>query len=105
MWWILQILGIVCVSGALTFARWYGLAYTGILTPWAVKVSIEFVAAFLFIKSYAIAPTFLQPWFLGTACLSLFGFVASFLIFHDIVTITHWIGCALCIIGGVLLVL
>ena len=105
MWWVLQVLAILCVSGTLTFARWYGLAYTGILVPWAVKVSIEFVAAFLFIKSYTLAPTFLQPWFLGSACLALFGFVASFLIFHDVITITHLIGCILCIIGGILLVL
>ena len=56
MWWIFQIIAIICVTAALTFGRWYGLNYPGqgIFTPWAVKVGIEFIAAYAFIKSFTI---------------------------------------------------
>jgi len=114
MWWILQITAIVCVSIALIFARWYGFAYTGkvgfllgssLFVPWAVKVGIEFIAAFAFIKSYAIAPSFFQPWFLGAAALALVGFLGSLIFFGEVVGTLKILGAILALVGSVLLIL
>ena len=114
MWWIYQLVAIMCVTIALVFARWYGYAYTGkigfllgssLLVPWAVKVGIEFIAAFAFIKSYNIAPSFLQPWFLGAAGLALFGFIVSLIFFGEAVSIVKILGALLAVVGSVLLIL
>ena len=105
MWWILQIAAITCVTIALIFARWYGLNYTGAFVPWSVKVGIEFIAAFAFIKSYAMAPSFFQPWFLGAAGLALFGFLGSLIFFGEAISTLKILGASLAVIGSVLLIL
>lgn len=107
MWWILQIIGIVLITVALTFARWYSQTFPGasIFIPWISKVLIEIIAAFCFIKSYALAPSFFQPWFLGTAAISLLGFIASLIFFGEAVTIIKIVGAALVLSGAVLLIL
>ncbi|KKN40628.1 hypothetical protein LCGC14_0731430 [marine sediment metagenome] len=105
MWWILQIIAMICVIGAITFARWYGLNRIGLFVPWVVKVGVEFIAAFAFIKSYAIAPSFFQPWFLGSAISAILGCAISFIFFGEVLTITKIIGAALALAGAVLLIL
>jgi len=105
MWWIYQSIAVVCVTAALAFGRWYGLHYEGILLPWAVKVIIEIVAAYAFIKSFMLAPSFFQAWFLGTALLSLFGFLISLMFFGEVITTVKVGGAILALSGVVLLVL
>jgi len=107
MWWIWQIIAIVCVTAALTFGRWYGLNYPGqgLFTPWAVKVGIEFIAAYAFIKSFVMAPSFFQPWFLGAALLALFGFLASLAFFGETISLIKICGAALSVVGAALLIL
>ena len=107
MWWIFQIIAIICVTAALTFGRWYGLNYPGqgIFTPWAVKVGIEFIAAYAFIKSFTMAPSFFQPWFMGAALLALFGFLGSLIFFGEAVSIVKILGALLAVVGSVLLIL
>ena len=105
MWWILQIVGALGVTIALIFARWYGINYSGILVPWSVKVLMETIVAYSFVKSYAIAPTFFQPWFLSTGLITLFGFLGSFMFFGEVVGVIKICGAALCLIGAALLIL
>lgn len=105
MWWILQIVAIICVTIALMFARWYGLNYTGLLVPWTVKVGIEFIAAYAFIRSYAIAPSFFQPWFLGAASLALLGFLGSLIFFGEVVSNIKILGAVLALVGTALLII
>ena len=105
MWWIYQSVAVICVTAALTFGRWYGLHYEGILLPWAVKVVIEIVAAYAFIKSFMLAPSFFQAWFLGTVLLSLFGFLVSLMFFGEVITMVKVGGVILALSGMFLLVL
>ena len=105
MWWILQIIGAVGITIALMFARWYGINYGGIFIPWIVKVLMEIIVAYSFIKSYAIAPTFFQPWFLSSATLALFGLLGSVIFFGETIGIIKFFGAALCLIGAALLIL
>jgi hypothetical protein len=95
----------VGVTAALIFARWYGLNYTGTLIPWSVKVGIEPFVALCFIKSYFLAPTFFQPWFLGTVLLALFGFLGSLIFFGETISIIKICGAVLSLIGAALLIL
>ena len=105
MWWILQIVGALGVTIALIFARWYGINYSGILVPWSVKILMETVVAYSFVKSYALAPSFFQPWFLGAGLIAVFGFLGSLIFFGEVVGIVKICGAALCLIGAALLIL
>jgi len=105
MWWILQTIGCLLIAGALTYARWYGINYTGLFNPWAVKVGAELIAAVCLVKSFAIAPSHFQPWFIGMAILSLSGFVGSMIFFGEIVGMVKICGAALVLVGAALLVL
>lgn len=105
MWWILQIIGCLFIAGALTYARWYGINYTGLFNPWAVKVGAEVIAAIFLVKSFAIAPSHFQVWFIGMATLSLLGFVGSLIFFGEIVGAFKICGAVLVLVGAALLVL
>ena len=107
MWWVLQLIAMMLVTGVLAFARWFSQTHpgAGIFIPWITKILNEFLAAFCFIKSYALAPTFFQPWFLGTAGMAIFGFILSLILFSEVLTITKIVGAALAVIGAVLLVI
>jgi multidrug transporter EmrE-like cation transporter len=63
------------------------------------------MAAPMFIKSYALAPTIFQPWFLGTAAIAILGFVGSLIFFGEALTIVKILGAALALAGAVLLIL
>lgn len=105
MWWILQILACLIVTCALIFARWYGLNHGGIAVPWGAKILVEPLAAFSFVKSYTIAPSFFQPWFLGSAVLALAGFIGSLIFFGETVSTIKIFGAVLALVGSVLLIL
>ena len=87
------------------FTRWYGITYNGILVPWSVQMLMEVIVAYSFVKSYAIAPTFFQPWFLSAALITLFGFLGSLIFFGEVVGVIKFCGAALCLIGAALLIL
>jgi ABC-type enterochelin transport system permease subunit len=72
---------------------------------WAVNVGIQVIAAPLFILSYTKSPSFLQPWFLGTATIALLGFLASLIFFGETIVILKILGAALALAGAVLLIL
>ena len=63
------------------------------------------IVAYPILKSYMIAPTFFQPWFLGTSLLALSGFILSYFVFHDPVNLLQYIGAVFCIIGSILLII
>lgn len=105
MWWIFQIIGALGITIALMFARWYGINYNGTLLPWSVKMLMETIVAYSFIRSYAIAPSFFQPWFLSSALITLFGFLGSLIFFGEAIGMVKMLGAALCLIGAALLIL
>jgi len=109
MWWILQIIYIIGVVVIQVFNSYVGLpscpytfSFTNRVLINAGWLSIIAPAAII---SYAKAPTFFQPWFLGTALIAVFGFVTSFLFFGEPFLIKRLIGAALSLIGAVLLIL
>lgn len=105
MWWILQILGVVGVAFMQAFNRWASQVKIPFRLIWMVDVIIEIIVAPAFIKSYAIAPSLFQPWFLGTAIIAICGFVVGMVLFGEVITITKLIGAALVLAGAVLLIL
>jgi len=105
MWWITQILGVIGIAFMQVFNRWASIKKMSFVLIWMADVLIEVVVAPLFIKSYAIAPTIFQPWFLGTVVIALLGFLASMIFFGEVITITKLIGAVLALAGAVLLIL
>ena len=105
MWWILQALAIVGVAAVHTFNRWAGLQGINFLTKWLINIGGQAMTAPLFILSYALAPSFFQPWFLGTALIAIMGFVASLIFFGEALTLLKILGAVLSIAGAVLLIL
>ena len=105
MWWIAQILAIFIIAAVHTFNRWASIENMSFIIRWLANVGGQAAAAPLFILSYSLAPTFFQPWFLGTAILAILGCVASFILFAEVITITKILGAALALAGAVLLIL
>ena len=105
MWWILQFLAICGITAVHTFNRWAGIQGMEFITKWLINAGAQVCIAPLFILSYALAPGFFQPWFLGTALIGVIGFAVSLIFFGEVITITKIMGAVLSIIGAVLLVL
>ena len=105
MWWIVQILAVFIVTAIHTFNRWASIEGMSFTIRWLANVGGQAAAAPLFILSYSLAPTFFQPWFIGTAVIAILGFVTSFIFFAEVITITKLIGAALALAGAVLLIL
>lgn len=105
MWWIAQILAIVIIAAVHTFNRWASVEGLSFIIRWLANVGGQALAAPLFILSYSLAPTFFQPWFVGTAILAVLGFVASMIFFGETLTIINIIGAILALAGAVLLIL
>lgn len=105
MWIFLQVLGIICVSITHMFNRWASINGVSFCTKWLVNVLVQSVGAPAFIKSYALAPSFFQPWFLGTALIALTGFLGSWIFFGESISIIKIIGSLLAIAGSILLIL
>jgi len=101
-WWILQIIGSFGVYFALVPGKKYGLCWRSYLTYLFFASTI---CGWMFLKSYETAPSFFQPWFLGTALLALIGFAASMFYFHEAVGVLNYIGAVLGITGCILLIL
>ena len=101
MWWILQIVGCLGVSGAQIANRVYGVS----VTSWVIYILISAtVSYFGFAKSYALAPSFFSAWFVGQTALGVIGLVIAFAVFKDTVSYTQWIGLVLSLVGGYLLI-
>lgn len=105
MWWFLQILAICCISLVHTFNRWAGINGIAFLTKFLVNSGAQIAIAPLFILSYGLAPSFFQPWFLGTILIAIVGFVISIIFFGEAVTFLKIVGVILGLIGSVLLIL
>jgi len=105
MWWILQILAICGIACIHTFNRWAGIKGIALVTKWLVNVGAQSIIAPLFILSYGLAPTFFQPWFLGTALIALTGFLCSVFFFTEPIALMKVLGAILAVIGSVLLIL
>jgi len=105
MWWILQILAIFGISCLHTFNRWAGIKGIGFMAKWLINGGAQMIIAPLFILSYAMAPTLFQPWFLGTAVVSLTGFLSSVIFFSESISFIRILGAILGIVGSVLLII
>ncbi len=98
-WWILQLSGAFLVFTAHIVNRKLGLCLASYL--YYSLISICFTGWMLPL-SYQKAPSFFQPWFLGLASMTVFGFAGSILYFHESVAWYNMIGALLAIIGCVL---
>lgn len=105
MWWILQTLAICGIACVHTFNRWAGLKGIAFATKWLVNAGAQTIIAPLFILSYGLAPTFFQPWFLGTSLIALAGFLASVIFFAEPIVLIKVLGAIFAVAGSVLLIL
>jgi len=102
LWWILQITGSLGVYFALVPGRKFGLC----VKSYAIYIIIAATtASWMFLKSYQLAPSFFQAWFVGTAALALLGFAGSVFYFKEAISITNYLGAVACITGSALLIL
>lgn len=102
LWWILQVTGSTGVLAALMYSRIHGLcwkSYIFYLILAATSIS------WMFLKSYEIAPSFFQAWFIGTSALALLGFGANYFYFNEIVSVTNYVGAVVALTGSLLLIL
>ena len=67
IWWVLQIIGCIGVTIALTITRIHGLSWTSVL--WFILIQ-SLIGSWVFAKSYEISPSFFQAWFIGIASLA-----------------------------------
>ena len=101
MWWILQIGGSIGVVVAQVINRKFGFG----IPAWVVYSLIAMFVTFpTFGKSYAIAPSFTGAWFIGQTALTIMGLLAGLVYFHDAISMMQWIGIAVSVIGGYLII-
>jgi drug/metabolite transporter (DMT)-like permease len=102
MWIAWNILAMLCIAGVQFCNRYFGmgwnsyLIYCGtalLITGWALPLG------------YQLAPSLLHAWFLGIGVLSVLGFAGSYWLFHDPVSVHHYIGAAIILIGSAVLIL
>lgn len=102
MWWILQIIGALGVTIALAPGRVWGFTWFTYLwyMIWAGTT-----ASWMLTKSYQIAPSFIQAWFLCAGALAVFGFLVGVFLFHDSVNLYQLGGVILILVGSYLLII
>ena len=101
LWWVLQIVGCAAVVAAQTVNRTWGFGIPSWIVYSLISVFVTYPA---FGKSYTIAPTFFGAFFVGQTALNVLGGIASLLLFKDVITMSQWIGMALSVVGGYLLI-
>lgn len=99
MWWMTQVTGCALVLVINCTYRAHGLSTLSIVGT----VPLWLLVGVLFSLSYSKAPTFIQPWFLGTIVMSTLGFLASVVLLEESVKTQNVIGIALSIIASALL--
>jgi len=104
MWLIYQILAVIGIVLIHTFNRWAGTCNLPFTYVWPINIVGQGCIAPLFIYSYKLAPSFLQPWFVGTILINALGFCSSMLFFKESIYAHHIIAIILAIIASVLLV-
>jgi hypothetical protein len=102
LWWILQITGSLGVYFALIPGKKFGLCVKSYIIYMIIAAT---TASWMFLKSYQLAPSFFQAWFVGTAALTLLGFFGSLFYFKETISIFNYIGAFVVISGSALLVL
>ena len=102
LWWILQITGSLGVYFALIPGRKFGLCPKSYIIYLIVAAT---TCSWMFLKSYQIAPSFFQAWFMGTAALALLGFLGSIFYFKETVSMLNYAGAVLGLAGCTLLIL
>ena len=101
MWWMLQIVGCLGVTCGISSLRYLGVGITSWIVYSGIAMSISY---FAFQKSYSLAPNFVLPWFVGQTSLNVLGILVGLAFFKDVITPQQWIGIALSVIGGYLLI-
>lgn len=102
LWWILQVIGSAGVCMTLAYSRIHGFCLKSYLVYVVMAIT---VMGWMFLKSYEIAPSFFQAWFIGTSALAIFGLSTSYFYFNEIINIPNYIGMVLVMIGSLLMII
>jgi len=100
-WWLLQVLGVLGITIALAPGRSWGIS----IQSWIwYMVWVGATASWMLLKSFSIAPSFIQAWFIGAGSLTVLGFLVGVVYYHDVVKLSHVIGIGFTLIGTYLLI-
>lgn len=105
MWVVYQIFAILGITAVHVFNRWSAAHCLSFASKWLINAGAQCIIAPFFILSYTLAPTFFQPWFLGTCIIALLGFGASVIFFGEAITLIKIIGALLGLIAAILLII
>lgn len=99
-WVVYQIIACILVGVINAGFRYYGIN----LKTWLCAIGVASLSQFCFGKSFTMAPSIFQPWVLGNLVLGLVGLLFSVLIFDGVLAFRHYIGLALALLAGFLLI-
>jgi hypothetical protein len=101
LWWILQITGSLGVYFALIPGRKFGLCAKSYIIYLIMAAT---TCSWMFLKSYQLAPSFFQAWFVGTAALTLLGFLGSAFYFKETIGFYNYVGAVIVVAGSAMLI-
>ena len=101
MWWVHLIIAVLLVTTTNCVYRHFGFS----LFVMTCCMPLILGPQYFFGQAYSKSPTFFQAWVFQLAILSMTSLAASTLLFKDTITTVNWIGLALALVGGVLVVM
>lgn len=99
MWWPYQVAAAVVVASINSMFRHYGMNYKTMI----ISMVVIAAAQILYAKSYTQAPSFIQPWFIGTASLAICGLLSSIILFDGVIGMRHYTGIIFILSGAYML--
>lgn len=102
MWIFWNTVSIIFIGAAQFVNRHYGMSWQAYVIYSCICL---FVTGWSLPLGYQLAPSLLHAWFLGIALLSIIGFLGSYFIFHDPVSIHHYVGAIIVLIGSTVLII
>jgi len=99
MWIFYAFIGAISLAVVNSFFR---------LNPWGWSVFWILIASiplttfgtqYGFLKSYRLAPTFIEAWYLGSGATAIMGFLVSYFIFHEPIRVVTILGIGMILAG------
>ena len=102
MWIALSITSMLVVTIQVSCIKVLGFTFGS----WSLYNLISIcISSWMIILAYKFAPSYFQVYFLQTACLAIFGWLASLLYFKEVLNIKQVIGAVMSLVGALLLIL
>jgi uncharacterized membrane protein len=100
MWIVYMTIAMAALTLSQIPCRVLGLTW---LSYWTIVVTELSLVAWLLPLGYKAAPSFFSAWFYSLACLSIGGVASSVWYFKEQISPSMWLGCALTLLGAILI--